>query len=192
LLLRYGSKGEAFQFPSLVILPFGEMKSGTLSILVALVASTYTLYALAAGLEARAFAANAPHGYTPQTSKCPSNAPTIRSASSLSVEETTWLEQRRPATVEPMRDLLSRLKITGLDTEGYINKHQSNFSALPNVALAISGGGYRAMLNGAGVLEAFDSRTPNSTSTGQLGGLLQSATYLSGTCNFDLLYSTLT
>ena len=37
------------------------------------------------------------------------------------------------------------------------------------------------MLNGAGVLEAFDSRTPKSTSTGQLGGLLQSATYLSGT-----------
>lgn len=36
------------------------------------------------------------------------------------------------------------------------------------------------MLNGAGVLAAFDSRTPNSTNTGHLGGLLQSATYLSG------------
>lgn len=35
------------------------------------------------------------------------------------------------------------------------------------------------MLNGAGVVEAFDSRTPNSTNTGQLGGLLQSTTYLS-------------
>lgn len=36
------------------------------------------------------------------------------------------------------------------------------------------------MLNGAGVVEAFDSRTPNSTSPGQLGGLLQASTYLSG------------
>jgi lysophospholipase len=33
---------------------------------------------------------------------------------------------------------------------------------------------------GAGVLQAFDSRTANSTNTGQLGGLLQSATYLAG------------
>ena len=168
------------------------MKCGTLSILAAVVATSYAPCALAVELEARAFAANAPYGYAPHTSKCPSNAPTIRSASSLSVEETTWLQQRRRATVEPMRDFLSRLSIAGLDTDAYINIHQSNFSALPNVALAISGGGLRAMLNGAGVLEAFDSRTPNSTSTGQLGGLLQSATYLSGKCNFQLLCLTLT
>lgn len=139
-------------------------------------------HAAAADLEARAFAANAPHGYEPQISKCPSNAPTIRSASSLSDEETSWLQTRRPATVQPMRDLLGRLKIAGLDTDAYIDKHQSNVRALPNIGIAISGGGYRAMLNGAGVLEAFDSRTPKSTSTGQLGGVLQSATYLSGRC----------
>lgn len=36
------------------------------------------------------------------------------------------------------------------------------------------------MLTGAGVLEAFDDRTPNSTASGQLGGLLQSSTYLAG------------
>jgi lysophospholipase len=33
---------------------------------------------------------------------------------------------------------------------------------------------------GAGVLQAFDDRTANSTKTGHLGGLLQSATYLAG------------
>lgn len=79
-----------------------------------------------------------------------------------------------------MRELLGRLKIDGLDTDAYIDKYQSNVSALPNIGIAISGGGYRAMLNGAGVLEAFDSRTPHSTSSGHLGGVLQSATYLSG------------
>ena len=35
-------------------------------------------------------------------------------------------------------------------------------------------------MNGAGVLAAFDSRTPNSTSDGHLGGLLQSSTYIAG------------
>lgn len=80
-----------------------------------------------------------------------------------------------------MRNLLSRAKIDGLDTEAYFDQHQSNVGALPNIGIAISGGGYRAMLNGAGVLEAFDDRTPNSTSSGQLGGVLQSTTYLSGT-----------
>ena len=36
------------------------------------------------------------------------------------------------------------------------------------------------MLSGAGAIKAFDSRTGNSTGSGQLSGLLQSATYLSG------------
>lgn len=78
-----------------------------------------------------------------------------------------------------MRDLLGRLDIKGLDTDKYIDSLKSNLSSLPNIGIAVSGGGYRAMTNGAGVLEAFDDRTPNSTSKGQLGGLLQSATYLS-------------
>lgn len=79
-----------------------------------------------------------------------------------------------------MRDLLGRMNIPGLDTDDYINTHRDNASALPTIAIAASGGGYRAMLNGAGVMEAFDSRTPNSTAEGQLGGLLQSATYVAG------------
>ncbi|KAK5162775.1 Lysophospholipase 1 [Saxophila tyrrhenica] len=128
----------------------------------------------------RALPANAPHGYTPQEDDCPSDAPTIRLASSLSDEETSWLRSRRQATLDPMRDLLGRLNIRGLDTDQYINNHRNNVSNLPNIGIAVSGGGYRAMLNGAGVLEAFDSRTPNSTSAGQLGGLLQSTTYLAG------------
>lgn len=128
----------------------------------------------------RALPANAPHGYTPQTNNCPSNTPSIRSAGSLSNEETSWLQNRRPNTVEPMRDLLGRLNIDGLNINQYIDRHQNNVSNLPNIGIAISGGGYRAMLTGAGVLEAFDSRTPNATAAGQLGGLLQSATYLSG------------
>lgn len=128
----------------------------------------------------RALPANAPHGYTPQTTACPAATPTIRSAARLSPNETEWLQVRRNATLDPMKELLGRMNIAGFDANQYINDHQNNASALPNIGIAISGGGYRAMLNGAGVLHAFDSRTPNSTSAGQLGGLLQAATYLSG------------
>jgi lysophospholipase len=66
------------------------------------------------------------------------------------------------------------------DAQTYINNNAKNASALPNIGLAVSGGGYRALMNGAGVLAAFDSRTDNSTSSGHLGGLLQASTYLAG------------
>ncbi|EON68083.1 hypothetical protein W97_07231 [Coniosporium apollinis CBS 100218] len=125
-------------------------------------------------------APQAPSGYTPGRVDCPSERPILRDASALSQQETTWLESRRSNTVGPMRDLLSRLNITGLDTNAYIDNNANNATALPNIGVACSGGGYRALMNGAGALAAFDSRTPNSTSVGHLGGLLQSATYLSG------------
>ena len=79
-----------------------------------------------------------------------------------------------------MRDLLGRLNISGFDASSYINKNAQNASALPNVAIALSGGGYRACLSGGGAVQAFDSREANSTAPGHLGGLLQSATYLAG------------
>jgi lysophospholipase len=82
--------------------------------------------------------------------------------------------------VQPMRDLLTRLNITGFDAGKYIDDHRDNSSSLPNIGLAFSGGGYRAMLDGAGALSAFDSRTPGATGAGQIGGLLQSATYIAG------------
>lgn len=78
-----------------------------------------------------------------------------------------------------MRELLTRVNITGFDAGAYIDKHSSNTSALPNIAISFSGGGYRALLNGAGALAAFDSRTTNATNEGHLGGLLQASTYVS-------------
>ncbi|TLD32243.1 hypothetical protein E2P81_ATG05219 [Venturia nashicola] len=124
--------------------------------------------------------ANAPNGYTPSDVNCPSVQPAIRIAGALSKQETLWLQKRRTNTVAPMRDFLARLGIAGLDTNAYIDRHKSNVSNIPNIGVAMSGGGYRALLNGAGALAAFDSRTANSTSQGHIGGLLQSTTYLAG------------
>lgn len=61
----------------------------------------------------------------------------------------------------------------------YLDTHRDNTTALPNIAISFSGGGYRALLNGAGALAAFDNRTSGSTNAGHLGGLLQAATYVS-------------
>lgn len=123
---------------------------------------------------------NAPNGYAPAQVDCPSSRPTVRNAGQLSQQETTFLGLRRNNTIEPLRTLLNRIAIPGFDADSYINTHQSNVSMLPNTAVAFSGGGYRAMLNGAGVLAAFDDRSPNATAKGQLGGLLQASTYVAG------------
>ncbi|KAH6662856.1 lysophospholipase [Halenospora varia] len=92
-------------------------------------------------------------GYAPSAVQCPPVLPTIRAGTTLSVNETSWLKVRHPNTVWALRDFLSRANITGLDTNAYI---------------------------GDGAIAAFDNRTTNSTSQGQLGGILQASTYLSG------------
>ncbi|KAF9885821.1 Lysophospholipase 1 [Aspergillus nanangensis] len=123
---------------------------------------------------------NAPKGYTPSSASCPASRPTIRSASGLSPNETSWLETRRDKTLNSMKDFFNHVTIKDFDAVNYIDRISSNSSDLPNIGIAVSGGGYRALMNGAGAIKAFDSRTDNSTSPGQLGGLLQSATYLAG------------
>ncbi|KAJ9269893.1 hypothetical protein DTO212C5_4067 [Paecilomyces variotii] len=137
--------------------------------------------ALNAAVEvARRALPNAPNGYTPTNVSCPANRPTVRSAATLSPNETSWLEKRRNNTVQPMKDFFGHVTVANFDAAGYIDKVANNVSALPNIAVAVSGGGYRALMNGAGAIKAFDSRTENATASGHLGGLLQSSTYVAG------------
>ena len=130
--------------------------------------------------EIRSLPVNSDGSYAPQLGGCPKDAPQIRIGGNLSSSELEWLPTRRNTTLGPMIDLLNRANITGLDVDEYIRNHKDNASALPNIGIACSGGGYRAMLACAGVVEAFDSRTNGSTDKGHIGGLLQSTTYLSG------------
>lgn len=122
---------------------------------------------------------DAPSGYKPAPVQCPAQRPFIRKSTSLSPEERQWLPKRRRKTVSHLRDLLRRIDIPGFDSDSYLADGGS-LQALPNLGIAVSGGGYRALLNGAGVLAAFDSRSDSSRSRNGLGGLLQSATYISG------------
>ncbi|KAF4995643.1 hypothetical protein FDECE_12738 [Fusarium decemcellulare] len=122
----------------------------------------------------------APNGYTPTEVNCPSDRPTIRNGTRISDMEREWLPKRRNETISPIRTLLKRLSIPDFDSDEYLKDVETDAAALPNIGIAISGGGYRAMLCGAGALAAWDIRSDGSDKDGNLGGLLQSATYLSG------------
>ncbi|RCI16155.1 hypothetical protein L249_1817 [Ophiocordyceps polyrhachis-furcata BCC 54312] len=124
-------------------------------------------------------APDAPDGYRPAPIDCPSQRPSVRNGSRLSAQEMAWLPRRQQTKTPAIRDLLKRINIPGFDSDAYLRDGGASSAAMPNIGIAISGGGYRAMLTGAGVLSAFDDRTPGSKDKGNLGGLLQSATYLS-------------
>ncbi|CAG7924162.1 unnamed protein product [Penicillium olsonii] len=123
---------------------------------------------------------NAPDGYVPTSVSCPASRPTIRSAAKLSSNETSWLKTRREKALTSLKDFFGHVKVGDYDVVSYLDKHSSNISNIPNIGIAVSGGGYRALMNGAGAIKAYDSRTYNASTSGHLGGLLQSATYLSG------------
>ncbi|KAI0107851.1 lysophospholipase [Nemania sp. FL0031] len=118
--------------------------------------------------------------YAPATVDCPSTKPTIRGAATLSPSEEQWLKKRRANTIDPMVAFFRLANISGFDAVNYVQSNSNNFSVVPNIGLAVSGGGYRALMNGAGFLAAADSRTPGSTDTGGIGNLLQASTYLAG------------
>ncbi|KAI1155819.1 lysophospholipase [Nemania diffusa] len=129
----------------------------------------------------RRAAPDSPSGdYAPATVDCPSQKPTIRDAATLSPSEVQWLQKRRANTIDPMVAFFKLANITDFDAAGYVQSNSNNFSVVPNIGLAVSGGGYRALMNGAGFIAAADARTPGSTTSGGIGNLLQASTYLAG------------
>ena len=98
----------------------------------------------------------------------------VRDGSTISRIEKDWVAKRHQETDNATTDFLNRAGMVGFDVGSFMDGYS------PNIGIAFSGGGYRAMLNGAGVFKAFDSRTPGSTNPAQMGGLVQSATYISG------------
>uniref|UniRef100_A0A060TBV8 Lysophospholipase n=1 Tax=Blastobotrys adeninivorans TaxID=409370 RepID=A0A060TBV8_BLAAD len=114
--------------------------------------------------------------YAPGNVSCPKVDSLVRIADSLNSDEADWVAERRKKTLPELKEFLKRANMTDFD----MNSFFSNSSNPVNIALAFSGGGYRAMLSGAGMLAGTDKRTTNATNAGHLGGLLQSSTYLVG------------
>ncbi|KAI8456241.1 lysophospholipase [Phakopsora pachyrhizi] len=109
--------------------------------------------------------------YTPQWVTCPKNLGVLLSSS-------------HPWPVSSAeRHYLNRINITGFNTTHFLSGAVSNGEkagyTLPNFAFTIAGGGNRALLYGASILDAFDSRNPQAEAA-RTGGILQLANYAAG------------
>ncbi|KAK6459157.1 lysophospholipase catalytic domain-containing protein [Scheffersomyces xylosifermentans] len=115
--------------------------------------------------------------YAPYPTKCP-DTPLVREAKNISNEESEYISKRQEITnKELIKFLNSTAQLSDFDAEKFITDYSSEHNI--TIGLAFSGGGYRAMLCGAGELLSLDDRYDGSIEDG-LGGLLQSATYLTG------------
>ena len=124
--------------------------------------------------------------YTPMASPCPEGFSLVRMAGSpghqsLSTSEAGYVQARRSQVIpQAWKTYLANVEATNVTLPSYVSSILSGSSSqTPNFGIAISGGGYRAAIFGAGVLDALDGRKASSNSAG-LGGLLQTATYLTG------------
>lgn len=130
-------------------------------------------------------------GYAPQKVQCEADVHNlIRKADGISKHEKEWLQKRNEFTTPALHEFLERA-FSGMDLDSSVMEtlfHESE--NIPKVAVAISGGGYRSMLTGAGILSAMDNRTRNATVNG-LGGLLQATSYIAGASGGNWLVGSL-
>ena len=114
-------------------------------------------------LTSTSLAATIPSLYAPISATCPSS-PLVRPATGLSGSESTYISSRKAKANAALASWLQKTN-TGFGTTN-----------LPTIALTTSGGGYRSLLTGAGVIQAFDSRDSN----GGTSGIFQALTYQAG------------
>jgi len=103
--------------------------------------------------------------YAPIIGTCPSKA-LVRPASGISSSESTYITNRKAVASTALKNWLAS---TGA---GFSTSTKS----YPTLGMTTSGGGYRALLCGAGVHQAFDARD-SAVST---SGLYQAMTYEAG------------
>lgn len=132
---------------------------------------------LLSSLAALTAAWNPSNEYAPSFVECPSSDFNLYRPANrgLLEQERDWVEERHKQTDPALKDFIKRVKMENFDVDSFMGSNTSI-----NLGLAFSGGGYRAMICGAGQFAALDNRTEGSTEDGHLGGLVQSATYLAG------------
>ena len=88
--------------------------------------------------------------YAPKNVTCPANL--IRYGDNgLSPLESQYISQRRTKATQNLQSWLERVNLDNFDVSAFL----ANQSNVPTLAIAFSGGGYRAMLNGAGVFQGI-------------------------------------
>lgn len=150
-----------------------------------------TLLSFVLSLTAQASAqAAAAAAYAPQFTTCPDGTNLVRevgldaSKQTLSDGETAYVSARTkdvlPGAWSAYLDNVKKASAVKLpDYVDLILNNSCGMEAFPKLGIATSGGGHRAAIVGAGILNALDGRNQSSVSAGT-GGLLQAATYLAG------------
>ncbi|KAK7730049.1 hypothetical protein SLS57_001709 [Botryosphaeria dothidea] len=115
--------------------------------------------------------------YAPVDATCPTTG-IVRSAEGVNSDEAAYISSRKPAAQEALLSWLTKTN------SAYANLDSSK---LPTLALTTSGGGYRSMLVGGGVVQGLDSRDSNVSTS----GLYQALTYQAGLSGGSWLLSSL-
>lgn len=118
-----------------------------------------------------------PSSYAPTPNvECPDASALLRtfpaSNQTLSSGETAYIAGRAQGLPQAWKDWLGDGSHLGYDLSKFA-------AAFPKVGIAVSGGGFRASLFGAGIVAAFDGRNDTARDKGS-GGLLQVTQYMSG------------
>ncbi|KAJ7625144.1 lysophospholipase [Mycena rosella] len=118
--------------------------------------------------------------FGPTLQRCPADFQLVRRGQTISESEARYIEQKRENVLPgAFKTYLQSVKGTGVQLPKYVEQILESKTQLPTVGISTSGGGYRAALFGAGVLNALDARNVSSVQKGT-GGLLQAATHLAG------------
>lgn len=101
----------------------------------------------------------------------------------ISPAEEAYVSKKAANSIGLWGEYLTRVNIPGLDVESLLFQATSEGGvagkSLPNFGFAVSGGGLRALCNGASVFEAMDGRNSKGLEA-KVGGLVQLANYATG------------
>ncbi|KAH7119963.1 acyl transferase/acyl hydrolase/lysophospholipase [Dendryphion nanum] len=114
-------------------------------------------------------------GYAPTVASCPATLPTIRPGSSTSPQESAYISKRQVPASQAFQKWLKAIS------------SEFDVPTSPVIGLVTSGGGYRSMLSGAGVVQALDARDSKTP----ISGLYQALTYHTGLSGGSWLLSAL-
>lgn len=127
--------------------------------------------------------------YVPKLTNCP-DAKIVREASDTNDKEKEFVRKRQEITNKNLKTFLKDVaQLLDFDVDKFIDDHKNTHNI--TIGLSFSGGGYRAMLAGAGELLALDDRYGDLGLKG-LGGLLQSSSYITGLSGGSWLVGSLT
>ncbi|KAF2664639.1 FabD/lysophospholipase-like protein [Microthyrium microscopicum] len=115
----------------------------------------------------------------------PASTQLVRDASGISQKELSYFTARKQNADRKLHEWLRKVTTRPVFPDSASKPppwgdFELEWTTLPSVALASSGGGYRALLAGAGVVKGLDSTEKQDKGHGGLGGLYQALTYHAG------------